>query len=117
MASIFQVNENNDIFANDNGTLAIAAGIEAIAQATRHAVEVRRGELIYARTRGIDYFSEVFSGSPNLLVFEAQIREAILAVPDVEAVQSFNAELIDNVVQYTATILTTLGATEISGSL
>jgi hypothetical protein len=117
MASILSVNENNDIFATSSGSLAISTGIQAVLEACQHVVEVRRGGMIYAQTDGIDYFNQVFAGSPNLLVFESQARTAISSVEDVETILEFNAELDGNTLEYSASILTSFGVGEISGAI
>lgn len=73
--------------------------------------------MIYAQERGIDYLGNTFVGSPNLLQFEAQGRAAIRRVPEVISVASFDADLVDNRLAYTADIQTNLGAGTINGIL
>ncbi len=117
MDTVFAVNENNDMFARADGSLALSTGIQAVLEACQHAVEVRQDELIYSRTEGIDYMGLVFNGSPNLLLFEAQARQAIMAVTDVESILSFSAEVLANTLTYSATIQTTLGLGELDGNV
>jgi len=117
MTSILARNENNDIFATSSGSLAVSTGIQAVLEACQHAVEVRRGGMIYNQSQGIDYFTQVFAGSPNLLIFESQARAAIARVDGVEAILEFSVDLADNTLKYSANILTSFGVGEISGTV
>ena len=117
MSTILTVNDNNDIFATSNDRLSVTTGLAAVLQACQHAVEIRRGELPYNRSEGIDYFTILFNGSPNFLVFESQARERILSVDTVESVLDFEINLNENTAEYTATIQSTLGTGVINGSI
>lgn len=117
MSTLFAVNENNDIFATETGRLALVTGLTATLQHAKHAVEARRGEMIYATDRGIEYLDNVFSGAVNLLQFEAHAREAIARVPDVVFVANFEADIVNNTLVYTAEIQTNFGAGVISGNV
>ena len=69
MATIFSVNNRNDIFARA-GRIARETGLEAALQHSAHVIRVRRGEMIYAADRGIEYLDNVFTGAVNLLQFD-----------------------------------------------
>ena len=113
---IFAVNQNNDIYAV-NGRLAMKTGIEACAQACTHAMKALRGEMQYSIDTGMPYFTVAWSGSPNMLAFEAAARATLKAVRDVLAVTAFSAQVSNNTLVYTATISTVYGATVINGNL
>lgn len=114
MSRIFAVNENNDIFANAFNRLAIFTDLEAVAQHTRQAVQARRGEMIYAENRGINYLSNVLGNTPNLLQFESEVRQAINRIPNVLSVLNFEADIINNQLTYTIEIQTPFGVTTVS---
>lgn len=118
MSRIFEVNKNNDIFARDNNRLAVLDnGIQAVLQQCEHAIKARRGEMIYAEQRGIQYLDNIFSGSPNLLLFEAQAREAFLRIDNVISVLEFTSDIVNNTLQYETTIQTTFGVGVINGNV
>lgn len=117
MTTLFARNDNNDIFATDTNRLALVSGLEAVLQHCEHAVKAQRGEMVYARDRGVDYQNHVFSGTPNLLQFEAQVRSAVRRVPNVASILAYSADIVDNRLQYAITIQTTFGTGEISGDL
>lgn len=117
MGLIFAVNENNDIYIDDTGKLATKTGFPATLQHCEHAMKTLLGEMVYAASRGIDYFGIVFIGSPNLLQFEAQARTTLLRVKDVEEILSFDAELLDNALEYTVEIKTIFGQDSINGNV
>ena len=75
MTRIFQVNENNDIFTTPGGRIAISADLPAVLQQCEQAVKAQTSEMIYANNRGVNTFDSVWSGSPNLLSFEATARD------------------------------------------
>ncbi|AWB00256.1 hypothetical protein [Vibrio harveyi] len=125
MSKIFDVNENNDIFTV-GGRLQIASGKRAVLVNCERAAKTYLGEMMYATNRGINYFSDVFSGSPNILRFEAGFRSQIKRVSGVISIDEFNAEIkslagddgsIGSELVYKATIRTEFGPGEISGSV
>ncbi len=114
MTQTFSRNGNNDIHAID-GLIQIVSGQEAVLQTCERAVKVTLNELIYQQGRGINYFEDVFSGSPNVIRFEAQARAQIRRVPGVVSIEDFNAVVENNLLTYTATIITSFGAGSING--
>lgn len=116
MATIFSVNNRNDIFARA-GRIARETGLEAALQHSAHVIRVRRGEMIYAADRGIEYLDNVFTGAVNLLQFESEARAAILRVPDVTAVTSFEANIVDNALVYEIGLETIFGRGVINGNI
>lgn len=117
MGLIFAVNENNDIYLDDTGKLATKTGLPATLQHCEHAMKTLLGEMVYAASRGIDYFGIVFIGSPNLLQFEAQARVALLRIPEVEEILSFDTEFLGNILEYTTELKTIFGQDSINGSV
>ncbi len=117
MAVIFAVNPRNDIFATPGNRLALARGLPAVLQQCEHLVKARLGEMQYAADRGVAYLDNVFSGNPNLLLFEAQVRAAITRSPNVISVSAFTVDIVDNTLVYSAEIQTNLGTGIINGNV
>lgn len=118
MTRLWATNANNDIFATADGQLAQVTGNAAVAQYSRHVVEASRGEMRYARSRGVDYLNNIFDGTPNVLLFEAQVRAAIGRIPQVASITTFDTTVADNRLTYTLTLQLDNGATEtVNGSL
>jgi len=110
------VNESNDIFTK-NGLLVIADGVEALRQQCTQIMSTVRGEMQYAIDRGIPYYQTLWTGSPNVLAFEAAARDALLSLAGVTGIDSFSARLQDNVLTYSVSINTIYGATVINGNV
>jgi len=112
--TIIAVNSNNDIFAV-NGRLQLRTGIQRVLQNCEQAIKAQSMEMIYAQQRGVNTFDSVWNGSPNLLSFEASARRALNRVADVVEVQSFDSNVVNNTLFYTATIRTSFGVGTING--
>ena len=117
MSRLFAVNANNDIFASANNRLALVDGREAVLQECEHKIRTRRGELLYAQDQGINYLSNIFSGAPNVLQFEAEAREALLMVSGVISVDGFDININDSTLEYTAIIRTIFGTGVVNGTV
>lgn len=116
MTRSLSVNSNNDIHAI-GGRLQIATGITSVLQTCERVMKALRGEMRYAQERGVNYFDDVWSGSPNVIRFEANARAQILQVAGVISITAFNAVVRDNVLFYQVTINTEFGAETINGNL
>lgn len=113
----FAVNEKNELVLDKSGNLSLITGKQAIAQACEQAIKSQLTEMIYAQQRGIPTFQAVWVGSPNLLQFDTYARAMLRSVPDVVEVIKLNTIVGDNVLNYTAEILTNAGAVSINGQL
>lgn len=114
MASSFFVNENNNIQVK-NGMLVLARDIDAIGQQCKRLMQSRIDEFLYAQGRGIDYFGNPFSNSPNVVLFESDARTQVLSVSGVVSIPDFEAVVVDNTMTYSMTIRTIYGETSING--
>lgn len=110
------VDDNGDRVTK-NGLFVYLIDIEAVEQTCEQAMRLQLKELQYDQTNGIEYFNNVFVGTPNFQLFEAQARNKILTVEGVIGISSFSFEQIDDELLYTATIQTIFGNGEINGSL
>ena len=109
MTRAFQTNADNDIFTTPGGQIAIAEGLTAVLQHCEHAIQAQTAEMIYAHDRGVNTFTSVWDGSPNLLAFEASARAQLERITDVVAVENFEAQLNGHTIAYQATIRTVFG--------
>lgn len=116
MTQTFATNENNDLFLDQNGNLAIYTGLQAVMQACENAVKAQLGEMIYAVSSGIPNFQNVWTGVVNEQQWEVAIVAALENVPDVTNVASIDVNIQNNVISYSATILTTFGQGNINGN-
>lgn len=114
MAVSFSVNSSNDIHTV-GGRLQIARDLQAILQTCQRAVKANFGEMILATDRGVNYFDDLWNGSPNVVRFEAGARMQISRVVNVISIEEFNATIQNNETTYTATIRTTFGTGTING--
>ena len=111
----FLSDKNNDLLLNAGGNLELIAGTEAIATTARQAMQTRRGEMIHDTQGGIPFDDAVWQGAPNIAAFEAASRRRLLNVPGVVSITEFTAELIEDTLQYTATLKTNAGEVTVNG--
>lgn len=100
-----------------NGLFVYLTDIKAVEQTCEQAMKLQLKELQYDQTKGIEYFNNVFVGTPNFQLFESQARNKILNIEGVIGISSFSFEQIDDELLYNATIQTIFGNGEINGSV
>lgn len=111
-------NDNNDMYLDADGNIAIVFDEDAVAQDCDHAVKTLLGELIYNSDIGVPYMQVVFVGNPNLTQFESSLRNAILnANSDVVQVLSVTINRSGNVLNYSAEIESVYGQVFLNGSI
>lgn len=111
----FSINENNDIYLDKNGNLAISQGLTATVEICKQYMQTTLGELVLNTDKGLPYFQSVWNGIPNLQQFEAAARAAILSVEGVTQIRSFSFEINGSVLSYTAVIVTVYGQETVQG--
>lgn len=99
----------NDFLINPDGSLALVAGPEAIADVAKHFAYTARDEQIYDRTNGIPFWPTIFGKSATLQQFESALRVRLLQSPEIESIQSLEVTRVGEVVKYTAYLKTTTG--------
>jgi hypothetical protein len=110
MAQTFAVNQNNDLYLDENGNIAIVNDITAIEQACAQSVKTQQGEIIFDINRGIPNFDTVWSkGQQSIPQWEAAVRTIILSNEDVIAIQQFQVSVAGNILNYQALIQTDFG--------
>lgn len=118
MITTFAVNENNDIFLDENGNVAILVGMPAVLQLCSHAAKTVLGEMVLAVNGGIPYFQTVWKdGIPNLPAFEAALRKAIMAVEGVLNVEQLQTQIAENLLSYVAVISNIYGTGTLNGNV
>lgn len=117
MARIFTENDKRDIFVGSNQQISVSSGLQAVLQAAKSAAEAQQGEMLYSSARGVPTEKVIWSGNPNLQQFEFFVRKAISQVSGVTDIPEFDAEILTDVVSYSAVIKTIYGEGSISGSL
>lgn len=107
--------ENNDIYLDEFGNLAVLTGIEAVAQVCRNKILTAYGELVYDTTAGIPYFETIFNDPPNIELFQNAVVEDLETMEDVVAVKSFEYSVNTDVLSYAAVIQTIYGDLKLNG--
>jgi hypothetical protein len=103
-----QIDDNGDPVVK-NGSIQFVYDIYAVMQAARQVMKAQVGEYQYDQTKGIEYFGNVFTGTPNLQRFEAQARSQLLALEGVEKINDFEYSLDSGELEYSIEIQTTYG--------
>lgn len=117
MPTILAVNDNNDLFLDENGVIVLYRDLQATLQACAHAVKAQFGEMVLAIDQGIPYLQTVWGGIRNYQLFEADIRAAILSVAGVTDIISFSLNSVGDQLNYSATINTIYGIGVITESI
>lgn len=111
------VNSNNDIYIDSSGNLAMVEGIDAILQQCEQAASIRLGELPYNQSKGIPFFDNVFTDSPDLALYDMYLRKQFNSVTGVVRVINIGFKQEGDVLSYEAVIETIYGSGETRGSL
>jgi predicted hotdog family 3-hydroxylacyl-ACP dehydratase len=116
MLMTFATNENNDLYLDAQGNIAMVFGIEAAMQVCKNAVQAQLGEMIYNTDQGIPNFQNIWTGVINEQQWEVAIANTLEAVTDVTNVVSIDVTIANNTISYTAVILTTYGQGTLNGN-
>lgn len=115
MTTVLAVDENNDLFIDAEGALALVSDLPAVMQAAAHAAKTQLGEMIYAVDDGVPNFDTIWNGSPNTTQFEAFLRRVLMSVEGVTEITELTTAVADHVLSYQATIKTIYGIGVING--
>lgn len=115
MTRTLAVDANNDIYLGPGGRLAVVTGLDAVLLLCAHAAKTLLGEMVLAIDQGLPYFQALWSGAPNIPVFEAAYRQRILAVQDVTGIVEVTFTVQGSVLSYAATISTIYGTGVVNG--
>lgn len=115
MTQTLAVNDDNDLFLNPNGDISVYTGLNATLQACEQAVKTISGEMVLDNQAGVPYFEAAFDGSPNLAIFSAGVKTAILGVDGVNQILNLDINIEGDSIVWEATILTIYGEGQING--
>jgi len=103
-----KVDDNNDLFVGQNGSMVLLTGIDAVMQDCEHYSKSQKGEMYFQTQLGVNTFGTVFE-QVNLMEFKESLLENIERVPDVLSVPKLNVSKVGDTVEYTAQIQTPYG--------
>lgn len=114
MTRTFLSTEQNDLFLDAKGDIAVGTGLEAVAANCKTAIQAQLGEMMFAADQGMPTLATAWDNY-NPVQFEAAARTILRGVPDVVEVVSFVVERVAGVLRYTARIRTIFGETSVNG--
>lgn len=109
------LDDNNDIFLDKSGNLALCKDIEAVKTAVSCQTKTNYGEVILNTTAGIPYFETIFTAHPDIELWKAYMQETILKVPKVLSISYFETTIEKSVLHYAVVINTEYGTEVING--
>lgn len=108
-------NENNDLYLDASGNLAVGEGLKAAANVSKNAVLVNYGECEYNTSIGVPYFDTIFNDYPLIDLFQAAIIRVLENLSFVQRTLNFNYTETNGVFSYSVTEKTDLGDIQING--
>jgi len=99
------------------GALQFANNIDSVLQNCDHAMRQQIGELRYDQTKGIEYFDNVFNGTPNYQLFRFQAIQELESVSGVVRVLSLSYTVQSGLLSYSAEIQTDYGVGNVNGDI
>ncbi len=115
MTATFLTNTDNDLYLENDGSLAFGRGLPAIIAACETATKAQLGEMVLQTGQGIPNFQTVWVGTPNFSLYNSYIIKTLESIEGVQEVQSLDLSILNNVLNYVATIKTTFGNAVING--
>jgi endoglucanase Acf2 len=117
MVQTLGLSASNDIYVNPSGNIQVDTALQALVDICLNVSKALLGEMVLTVNNGLPYFQAVFTGVPNLAVFQTYLINALNGIDGVNSVQNVNMSLDDNVLSFTATISTIYGPTTLANSL
>ena len=111
------LDDNNDIFLDSNGNLALCKDIEAVKTAVSCATKTNYGEIVLNTNLGVPYFTTIFTAHPDIELWKSYMQEAILSIPKVLGIPYFKTyiDYQKSLLKYAVVISTEYGEAEING--
>lgn len=109
------INQNNDIYLDTSGNLAITLDIYALADISKNKVLTNLGEPEYNVLQGIPYFETIFTDTPKIDLFQAAIIETLENTDDIERVSNFEYTQNNGIFSYSLIEHTTYGEINLNG--
>lgn len=108
-------NENNDIFLDSSGNIAMSTDINALANVSKNKVLTTLGEPEYNQLDGIPYFETIFTDTPKIDLFQAAVIDTLESLDAVQRVTNFDYEQNNGVFSHSLIEKTTYGDIELQG--
>ncbi len=109
------LDDNQDIFLDSEGNLALCKDIEAVKTAVDCATKTNYGEIVLNTRLGIPFFETIFTAHPDIELWKSYMKEAILRVPKVIGIIAFKTYIEKSLLKYAVVINTEYGEAEING--
>lgn len=111
------LDDNNDIFLDNEGNLAICKNIEAVKTSVSCATKTNYGEIVLNTNLGVPYFTTIFTAHPDIELWKTYMKKAILSIPKVIGISYFKTYVDNkkNLLTYASVINTEYGEAEING--
>lgn len=108
------INDNNDIYIDKSGNLAIKKDLEAMGDVFVNKTQTLKNELLYS-DKGIDYFNTIFSSPSYPDLFQNELTNQIENTESTISVDDFEGEIKDGMYKYQAKIQTEFGEVYLNG--
>lgn len=111
------LDENNDIYLDSNGNLALCKDIDAVKVSVSCETKTNYGEVVLDINKGIPYFATIFTAHPDIELWKSYMKKTILGVPKVLGISAFKTyiDYQKSLLKYTVVINTEYGTEEING--
>jgi hypothetical protein len=117
MTQTLGINNQNDIYLDINGNLALLSGESAVAGACATLSKAKLGEMVLSTTQGIPYDQAIFIGVPNLRIWQSYLLTALQNINGVVQVTDLKSTIVDNTLVYQATIQSNYGTSVLTNSI
>lgn len=108
------INENNDIYIDDSGNLAIKKDLPALGDIYINKIQTLKNELLYS-DKGIDYFNTIFANPTYPDLFQNELQNEIVNTESTISIDSFESKQENDIYKYVAKIQTEYGELYING--
>ena len=109
------INQNNDIYLDASGNLAMAQDLEAMGNIFVNKSQTNKGELPYNTEKGIDFFNTIFSSPCYPDLYQNELLSTLEDTEDTQEVLNFNNEVQNNIYSYSVDIITDYGQVTLNG--
>lgn len=109
------INENNDIYLDNSGSLAIKTDLEAMGDICVNKSQTVQGELLYNQDKGIDFFNTIFSSPSYPDLFQNEVITQLEDTQSVNTVKNFRGEAHNGVYSYMVEVQTDFGQVVLNG--
>lgn len=109
------INQNNDIFLDETGNLAMSKNLDAMGNIFLNKSQTNKGELPYNTEKGIDFFNTVFSSPCYPDLFQNELLSELEDTEATQEVLNYTENTEDNIYSYSVDILTDYGQVTLNG--